>query len=82
MPDELDAQLRRYFAEQQAPLAAEPFVGTLCAALPGARRASWTVLPRSVLRALGHSTLGVLRRPLAQLAVACGALLGLWLALT
>lgn len=82
MPDEFDAQLLRCFAEQETPLAAEPFVSTLCEALPGAARASWRVLPRSVLRALGHSTLSVLRLPLAQLGVACGALLGVWLALT
>ena len=82
MPDEFDAQLLRRFAQHEAPLPAEPFVSTLCEALPGAPRASWKVLPRSVLRALGHSTISVLRLPLAPLAVACGALLGLWLALT
>lgn len=82
MPDEFDAQLLRRFAEAQTPLAAEPFVSTLCAALPSASRAPWRALPRSVLRALGHSTVSGLRLPLAPLAVASGALLGLWLALT
>jgi hypothetical protein len=81
MPDEIDAQLLRRFAEQLTPLAAEPFVSTVCERLSGARRAWWRVLPRSVLRALGHSTLSALRLPLARLALACGAVLGIWLAL-
>lgn len=82
MSDELDAQLLRHFAEQQAPLCAEPFVSTLCARLPGVRRASWRTLPRNLLGALGHGVGSALRLPYAQLAVAFGALLGLWLAFT
>jgi hypothetical protein len=82
MPDEFDAQLLRRFAEQETPLPSEPFVSALCAALPHAPRAMWRILPRSVLRALRHSTVSVLRLPLAPLAVAGGALLGLWLALS
>jgi hypothetical protein len=82
MPDELDAQLLRHFAEQPAPLAAEPFVSDLCARLPGVRRASWRTLPRTLLGALGHGMGSALRLPYAQLAVAFGAVLGLWLTLT
>jgi hypothetical protein len=83
MPDELDAQLLRHFAQARQPLAELPFVTQLSARLPltpGPRlRISglWSV-PGVILRGLGTGLSASLRVPHVRLMAVAAVAVTLW----
>jgi hypothetical protein len=83
MQDEIEAELRRRFAECVQPLAAEPFVTRLAAALPARRPAE------SAVRRVVHDTHSALRSGLRSVLrvrhaggmLAAAAIVAAWAAL-
>jgi hypothetical protein len=85
MPDELDRDLRRYFAALDAPLAAEPFTSALLHRLEAAPLHAVSVaalrrLPGTVISALWVGIAAPLRLEYAGTLAATTAAMGLWAA--